>query len=300
MTVQKKAYERAYDYERVNDFLWQSYQPGGMYPNWPQQRWEYMHFHPNLEVESLGRIALWEEEDGRVVAVVNYEDKPNLAYFQRLSGYDSVLGEMINHAESNLATVRNDKPMTRILANDFDTAMMDALNNRGYTQHPTSRETVSMLEIPRVFHCTCLPDGFHLADLTEENDLTRLDRCLWRGFNHEGEPEPGGEKDRRRMQCAPNFNPLLNIVVVAPSGDYVAYSGIWYDPYNHVAHIEPVATDPDYRRMGLGSACVIECVRRAGELGAKTVFVESDQAFYHALGFQTIHQRPVWEKVLAS
>lgn len=297
MTIQKKAYERASDYERVNDFLWHSYQPGGLYPNWLQPRWEYMHFHPNLDVESLGRIAVW-EDDGRVVALVNYEDRPNLAFFHRFPGYDSLLDAMIEHAEVNLSTVRDDTPMTRILVNDFDTALMDVLTKHGYSQHPTSRETVSMMEIPQVFHCNCLPDGFHLADLTEENDLTKLDRCLWRGFNHDGEPEPGGEKDRRLMQSTPNFNPLLNMVAVARSGAYAAYAGIWYDPYNHTAYVEPVATDPDYRRMGLGSACVIECVRRAGELGAKTAFVESDQAFYHSLGFQTVHHRPVWEKIL--
>lgn len=59
-----------------------------------------------------------------------------------------------------------------------------------------------------------------------------------------------------------------------------------------------MATDPDYRRMGLGKACVLECVRRAGELGAKIAYVESEQDFYHAIGFETIAYRPLWQKFL--
>jgi len=51
-----------------------------------------------------------------------------------------------------------------------------------------------------------------LAGLDEENDLAKLDRCLWRGFNHPGEPEPGGEAARALMQSTPLYNKHLNVV----------------------------------------------------------------------------------------
>jgi predicted N-acetyltransferase YhbS len=51
----------------------------------------------------------------------------------------------------------------------------------------------------------------------------------------------------------------------------------------------PVATDPQYRRMGLGRAAVLEGVRRCAALGARRAYVGSDQAFYQALGFRKVY-----------
>lgn len=99
-------------------------------------------------------------------------------------------------------------------------------------------------------------------------------------FNHPGEPPADGLEGRRLMQSAPRFRKDLNLVVEAPNGDFVAYAGVWHVPANRIGYIEPVATDPDYRRMGLGRAAALECVRRCADLGATVVFVESAQPFY--------------------
>ncbi|MGE5653347.1 MAG: GNAT family N-acetyltransferase, partial [Bacillota bacterium] len=129
-----------------------------------------------------------------------------------------------------------------------------------------------------------MPEGFQLLSLSEEIDIHKVNRCLWRGFNHPG--EPGGDLSGPRLrQSAPHFDQSLNIVVKAPNGDYAAYSGIWYDPKIRVAYVEPVATDPDYRRMGLGKAAVLECIRRCAERGATIANVGSGLPFYQAIGF---------------
>ena len=62
-------------------------------------------------------------------------------------------------------------------------------------------------------------------------------------------------------------------MVEAMDGSFVSYSRIWLLPNHQSAHIEPVATDPDYRRLGLGKAAVMECIRRCALLGAKRVIV---------------------------
>ena len=65
---------------------------------------------------------------------------------------------------------------------------------------------------------------------------------------------------------------------------------------NHVAYIEPVATDPDYRRMGLGKAAVLECVRRSSILGADVAWVGSGLEFYLAIGFKKMFDVFPWVK----
>jgi len=47
------------------------------------------------------------------------------------------------------------------------------------------------------------------------------------------------------------------MVAVAPDGNYASFVGIWPVPESTACYIEPVATDPDYRRMGFGTAVVL-------------------------------------------
>jgi predicted N-acetyltransferase YhbS len=57
-----------------------------------------------------------------------------------------------------------------------------------------------------------------------------------------------------------------------------------------------VATDPDYRRLGLGGAAVLEGIRRCGELGARVACVGSAQPFYLSLGFRPVHNSHAWKR----
>ena len=58
--------------------------------------------------------------------------------------------------------------------------------------------------------------------------------------------------------------------------------------------MEPVATDPDYRRIGLGTAAVLEGIRRCGELGATVAYVGTDKQFYLAMGFKKLFTLNCW------
>jgi len=73
---------------------------------------------------------------------------------------------------------------------------------------------------------------------------------------------------------------------------------MWYEPTNRYAYVEPVATDPDYRRMGLGKAAVLEGIRRCVGLGAMVAYVGSDQEFYKSMGFKVIYTSECWLKRL--
>jgi predicted N-acetyltransferase YhbS len=71
---------------------------------------------------------------------------------------------------------------------------------------------------------------------------------------------------------------------------------MWYDQEAGFAVIEPVATDPDYRKMGLGKAVVLEGIGRTGELGAKTALVGSSQQFYYSIGLRPFSTATIWSK----
>jgi predicted N-acetyltransferase YhbS len=71
---------------------------------------------------------------------------------------------------------------------------------------------------------------------------------------------------------------------------------MWYEPINRIAYVEPVATNPDYRRMGLGKAAVWEGIRLCGNLGATVAYVGSELEFYQAIGFRKRFDSSCWIK----
>jgi predicted N-acetyltransferase YhbS len=71
---------------------------------------------------------------------------------------------------------------------------------------------------------------------------------------------------------------------------------MFYEASNQYALVEPIATDPDYRRMGLGKAAVLEGIRRCTELGATVAYAGSNLDFYLSFGFEVIYTSECWFK----
>ncbi len=289
-----RPYDHARDFERVGRFLVRTYRTAGGHINWPQPRWEYMHYHPLIRGIDLDSIGVWETRSG-IVAVVHPEHRMGTAYFEIDPEYHALKAELLRHAEERVSSCADGVRRLRAYINDADEDFQKLAAARGYTRTAES-ESMAHRVIAARFPETPLPAGFRLGSLAEDNDLRKVDRALWRGFNHPGEPPSDGIDDRRFMQSAPNFRKDLNVVVEAPDGSFVSYCGMWYEPVHSIAYVEPVATDPTYRRMGLGRAAVLEGVRRCGELGATVACVGSTQPFYLALGFRSVYCSSVWQR----
>jgi GNAT superfamily N-acetyltransferase len=105
-------------------------------------------------------------------------------------------------------------------------------------------------------------------------------------------------ESRRRMFDTPKARRDLKIAVKAPGGDFVAFSGTFYEPTGKFAYVEPVVTVPAYRRMGLGKAAVLEGIRRCAELGATLAYVGNDLPIYQAIGFKRVYNSRCFKKHL--
>ena len=294
MTVTRRACAGPGDFPAISDFLYGLYQPNNRDGNWLQPIWEYAYTHPWFDETAVPRIGIWQDA-GQIVGVTMYESRLGEAFFQLHPAYAHLKPEMLTYAEQHLTgTTAEGRRYLKAYVPEFDTALAHVVRSRGYEQEPESHRPMSQFVIPDPFPPIRLPDGFRLKSLADDNDLSKVDRVLWRGFDHPGEPPDDGPTDRQKMQSGPHFRPDLTIVVEAPNGAFVAFSGLWLEPVNRFGYVEPVATDPDYRRMGLGTAAVLEGIRRCGELGASVAYVGSDQPFYLAMGFQKLFTQNCW------
>lgn len=301
MNVKMRKYNHLKDFERVGNFLIETYQSDWKYRNWLQPQWEYMHYHSHLNESELHRIGIW-EDSGRIVGVVTYElDGLGYVYFAIHPDYAYLKSEMLEYAESNLyGKLRTGRNGTVAFINDLDDEFKAIAISKGFEkieEYPEYRYE-SQFCITDIIPEVVLPEGYRIKSLQEDNDLYKVNRVLWRGFDHTGEAPEEYVESRKRMQAAPNYRKDLNIVVEAPNGEFVAYCGMWYVPSNRVAYVEPAATDPQYRRMGLGKAAVLEGIRRCADLGATVVIVGSGLKFYEDIGFRRTFACYPWRKYL--
>jgi predicted N-acetyltransferase YhbS len=299
MSVIPRKYNATRDFEAVSELLTEHYQPDNMDGNFLQPAWEYMHSHPNLDETSLDKIGIW-EDSGRIVGIVHYESSPGEAFFELHPGYEYLKPEMLDHAEKNLyAETEDEKRYIHAFVNDFDKEFKTLVESRGYKIDDNHARPMAKLPItPSSLRISKLPDGFTMKSLEEDNNLVQISRVFWRGFNHGDEPPRTDYEGLKKMQSVPNYRKELNIVIVAPDGNYVSYAGTWFDKTNKYAYVEPVCADPDYRRMGCASTALFEGIRRCGELGAEVAYVGSTLPLYQSMGFIKLYTCNCWTKYL--
>lgn len=281
------------DFFKVRDFLLRIHEPGYKDENWLWARWEYMFSHPALDEQYLSRIGIWEDQ-GRIVAMANYEDSLGYAFFSFDRAYSFLKQEMLDYALQHLC-IQDDQgnKVLKVMINQNDAEFVNLIKTSGFEEGPFDPTSVFMDASTDY----TLPEGFSVTSLAEDNDLRKLDRVLWRGFNHEGEPPEDELDGRKKMQSGPNFRHDLNMVVKAPNGDYASYAGMWYEQGTDYVMVEPVATDPTYRKMGLGKAAVLAGIKRCMDLGAKVAYVGSGQQFYYSIGFKPSFNSRWYKKV---
>ncbi|MFO8068425.1 MAG: GNAT family N-acetyltransferase [Alkalibacterium sp.] len=277
------------DYYKIRDFLVETVSTSFTYA-----RWDWMITHDYLDVNSINKIGVWQDSD-KIVGVATFDLQLGRAYCLNLPEYDFLKKDMILYANDCLAKDNE----IGIVIPDSDVALQDAASDLGFVA-TENKEEDSIFYIAKTPIEITVPKGFEITSMEEIFDLQGYYRVLWKGFDHElnGEGEfcfseannASGKKQMRR----PNVDLNLKIAIVSPKGNFVSYCGIWYEKELDFAVIEPVATDPEYRRMGLGKAAVLEGIRRAGELGAKRVLVGSSQQFYYNIGLRPYSTATEW------
>ena len=206
LTVSMRTCAEPADFPAISDFLYGLYQPLNRDGNWLQPIWEYAYTHPWFDEQSVQRIGIW-EDSGTIVGVTLYELRLGEAFFQIHPAYTHLKSEMLAYAEQHLTgTTDEGKRYLKAYVSDFDTAFEHAVRSRGYEKEPGSHRPMSHLVIPQPFPPIRLPDGLRLKSLADDNDLYKVDRVLWRGLNHPGEPPADGPEGRRKMQFRPNHS----------------------------------------------------------------------------------------------
>lgn len=280
----------AKDYYKIRNFLL-----GLSSPSYLFGKWDFMISHYQLQKEGISKIGLW-EDDGDIIGLAAYDTWLGKGYFCVLDEYCHLKKEMLLYSKDSFA----DNGKYKCLISDSDVYFQNAAEKLGFV--PTEeKEPGSIFHINNKSLDYTLPDGYKIVSMEDNFDIYKYGQVMWRGFNHEADGEgvynPSKEylKALENEMVRPNSNLDLKIAVLDPKGNFASFCGMWYDEACEYAIIEPLATDPDHRNLGLGKAAAYEGIKRCVRLGAKYAYVYSSQQFYYSIGFRPYASSTWWE-----
>jgi GNAT superfamily N-acetyltransferase len=306
MKLTMRKYQRDDDHWKIRQFLREVFLLNDRHEfSWPLYRWDYWRWHVNENIFKFNleaAIFMWETADGKLAAAL-HPDGPGEAFLQVHPDFRTpeLEVEMMSVAETQFATTQPEgRQRLHLWAHASDPLRQDLLTRRGYTKgkYPEYQRRRAMgLPIPEVE----TPAGYTLRALGDESELPARSWVSWRAF-HPDEPDDKyeGWTWYRNVQRATLYRRDLDLVAVAPGGEFAAFCTLWFDDVTRTAAFEPVGTNPDHQRKGLGKALMAEGLRRVRDLGATQCTVNSYSegagALYSSMGFTEYDLNEPWVK----
>ena len=292
MSTTHRRYDILSDFHSVYDFLEDTYDFDSLNSYLLPHYWEYAHYLQWFDYIRTHRMALW-KDDGKLVGIAAYEMDIGKTHMHTLPTYRYLLPEMLNWAEKELSIVKDSKRSLGVWITSKEPEKQKLLGDRGY--QIVHSEPVKIFRYENSFRERLLPEGFEIINGIGV-DYEKLAECFWRGFDHDEVPPEINTDGNIKVWNAPHANKSLMTIVVAPNGEYACALGMWFDERNKYAYLEPLATVPKYRRMGLATIALTEAMKKTKAMGAKYCF-GGGREFYTAIGFEVICERMIWEKV---
>lgn len=251
-------------------------------------------------------IQLWESDDGELLSYT-WVSPPGVVFWNihprmRNSGVleESMLEWSEQHGSVKLKDGDNvGKRQVWIRTVDSDQQAKAFFEARGY--EPDEDSTLLMhRSLAEPIPEPPLPEDFtvrHVGGEDEWHERVETHREVWN-------PSKVTLEAYRKLRQAPGYLPELDIVVVAPDGQFAAYCICWLDPVNHRGEFEPVGTRPAYQGKGLGKVVMAEGLRRLKAHGAHTAIVYAEsknpaaQKLYRSSGFAIFNRDLFYTKVL--
>ncbi len=258
-------------------------------------RWDWMITHSMTKEEDLSKIGMWIEND-HIVGLVIFDIFPDVVYLRTMPEFNDLKKEMLNYVKEHFS-VNN---CLKIMIQEDDDFLKELAVQQG--MKPTDdQEVTSIIYTQDSTFAYQLSNDFEILSMKEAPDVYQYYQLFWKGFNHElngeGQYKHSEEKEIIGRNEIFRENNLLEhkIVIKNKEGNHVSFCGLWYDQSVDFAYIEPLATWPEYRGIGLAKAAMFEGIKRVKELGAKKVIVGSSQTFYLNKGFKIYKTQTIWK-----
>ncbi|MBN2227688.1 MAG: GNAT family N-acetyltransferase [candidate division Zixibacteria bacterium] len=274
--------------------------------SWDVARFDYWRWHGILNMNDgtlEDDVFIWENGAGDIIAVLNRE-APGSVFLQvhPQCRTDQLEAEMLAVAELYLAVTDNSGQRSlHVWARKDDISRQETLKKQGYhisEKHKSEHQRRRFFSEP--IASMPVAEGYIIRSMGDIDEHRKKELASWRAF-HPDESDEGFEPGwYRNVQRAPLYRRDLDIVAVAPDGEYAAFCTIWFDDVLRTGHFEPVGTAPQHQRRGLGTCLLTEGLIRLRGLGGDLAYVgsyaEPAHTLYKSAGFETYSILEPWIK----
>ena len=265
MTLQMMNYLWDRDFDRARRFLGEIYPIRRSYSNWIPSRWENMKFGPGGDGEYLDEedeyLKIWEIDD-QIVALSRTQPSGECILLIHPE-YTSHSKQIIQWMQERVREVaESDEVKMNITADDADTELVSALTDLGFKMDESDGDNqVRPVDAPIPEYS--LPEGYTVRHAVDE-DYEKYLEVQSSVFGHMRHMT---KKRYDLYRRASFYNEELDIVAVAPNGEFAAFCTGRIDPVSKIAELEPVGTHPDHRKKGLAKVVILECLKRLEKSG---------------------------------
>ena len=241
-------------------------------------------FHMLTEYPPSDILHLWEDEQQSLIGFVLVYPPFGMFDLQLLPTYSGsmVEADMLTWVQNDFKKKRQQATPSDLytLVHERDIQRMVLLESQGFVRGDPwlylQRSLAESLPEPLSI------EGFTIRSVHGEVEAIERATVLAAAFG-----APVFAERYRQFMHAPNYVPELDVVAVAPNGQFGAFALGWVDPITKVGQFEPVGTAPDFRRRGLGQAVLHEGIRRMSAHGAEQVIVIVEAAEQAAVELYT-------------
>jgi len=242
-----------------------------------------------------------ETADGGIAAVLNPEGRGE-AFLQVHPALHTpeLEDEMLTVAEKHLALSSADGQKLYVWANGRDILRQNILTRRGYVRGDRAEyQRRRSLDTP-IQEARPAP-GYTIRALGDVEEFPARSWVSWQAFHPDAPDEDyEGWEWYHNIQRIPLYRRDLDIVAVAPNGEFASFCTVWYDDVTRSGRFEPVGTASAHQQRGLGKAVMCEALRRLKRMRATMAYVGGfspvANALYAAAGFTEYDLFAPWVK----
>ncbi|MFX1537241.1 MAG: GNAT family N-acetyltransferase [Promethearchaeota archaeon] len=292
MKIESREYNPKEDFDKLMQFLINTYNETKTLQNWFPDRFESNHD------DWIPDIRIWEEINDmispphhKIVAFVIPERTFNY-FIQIHPDYSFLEKEIINWIEIHCTAKKkelNEKQTLSIITVEGNIIREQVLTELGFKQllDPIyGHLRIRPLDLP--IRDYSLPEGFEIRSVQGKSDYEKLAEGVRLIFGH------GDWFTAEIIEGIINrsfYKQDLDLVVVAPDGAIAAFCTFRIDPVSRITQLEPMGTHPKFRRLGLAKALLSEGLKRLEKYNPTLLYIggaadnPAAMRLYESVGF---------------
>ncbi len=300
MSIQSRSYNKDEDFNSIMKFLANLYKRTKSYENWFPDRFE------NSSDTREDGVKIWERIEDTItplkkkIVALTTRDSPKDYFLHVDPDYRYLEREMIEWMENHFRKVKKkqgkkEKLSINILEGNIQReALLTELDYKCEQIYGYYRIRKGDSPIP---DHSC-PENFEIRTI-KHSDYDQLALLIRRVFGH-------GEWFTAEIlewiaQCS-FYRKELDLVAVTPDGTIASFCTFRLDPNSKIINLEPMGTNPDYRKLGLGKALITEGIKRSMKYNPPFFYIDgaannpAANRLYDVTGFSEKYAINSWVK----